>query len=568
MRACEWAGTIAHQIAFFVLSPPANQSPSSFHRPNNQQRRLIDNMGGDTSREKRKLKRLQATGSSDAAESPKPAAETKNAPSKPSVTSNDAANAKTSPGQTNSAVLRLRRKLERKAAGKFKLASVEKTPSQTEHKQPRSQQKRKSAEGDNSSSKRPRKNESNRPNGNRKSPAAKKAPPKKTPPKKKKTDNIKKKPKHLNRKMAQLSQSLADGGGNIAELEAQMKQLKEQIEVMKSMKGTVAKTGHEKPIAAEETKSKDNGDDNKNESPSSSSDSEESSSTPKENVPKQTTTKNKSDASSSSGSSSGDDSSDEEAVEENTRSRGKRRRGRREKSVVVEKAEDNVNMDESVEAKTEDNEADLAEENKTPSKKTSKKDDTRHCIGRKPVTDYSVGQKYSGKVKYIKSTMGAFIDVGSHSDAFCHISCISDGYAKTVEEVVNVGDEVEVRVVEVNREKKRLTVSLRSDEMAEIELEKLQAKTQKKAPRSDKKTGHTRFDSGNKKSGHTRFDNNGSGEQVSVEKKNTAHHSSTLDSSAQSRAAPSNGVKTGADLKRERKLARRAERRAQAMAAE
>lgn len=506
-------------------------------------------MGGGSSRDKRKLKRLQATENKTApsATSSQPGnyqspANNKSAKLETKVAKTTNGKSLTDQSNTSNAVQRLRRKLERKASGKYKLASVDKSPPKLQEKL---SAKRRQSEGNNSATKRPRKNGAHQ--------TPQKSPAHQTSVKKtikKKTDNAKKKPKHLNRKVTQLSKSLA-GGGNIEQLEEQMNQLKEQIEMMKSMKGGVSDG------AVKETADKI---ENTESSSSSSSNSVASTSNDKT---ESAVSKDKADSSSSSGSSSSSDDSDDEVVEDNTRSRGKRRRGRREKVDVVNDDKSNSDIVETEYKDNDANEAEVAnEETATPSKKKSKKDDTRRCIGRKPVTDYKVGQKYQGKVKYIKSSLGAFIDIGSHSDAFCHISCISDGYAATVEQVVNVSDEVEVRVIEVNREKKRITVSLRSDEMAQLEVDQLQSKQKKMTPKNDKKSG----DKKGKSSGHTRFGND-SKEEVKAEKEND---SANLDDKkwegATSKTVGSSGVKTGTDLKRERKLARRAERRAQQLA--
>jgi predicted RNA-binding protein with RPS1 domain len=508
-------------------------------------------MGGGSSREKRKLKRLQAENkTAPSATSSQPGnyqspANNKSANLETKVAKTINGKSLTDQSNTSNAVQRLRRKLERKASGKYKLASVDKSPPKIQEK--KISAKRRQSEGNNSGTKRPRMNGAHQ--TSQKSPAHQTS-VKKTI--KKRTDNAKKKPKHLNRKVTQLSKSLA-GGGNIEQLEEQMNQLKEQIEMMKSMKGGVSDG------AVKETADKV---ENTGSSSSSSSSSNSVASTSNDKT-EPAVSKDKADSSSSSGSSSSSDDSDDEVVEDITRSRGKKRRGRREKVDVVNDDKSNGDI---VEAEYKDNDANEAEvaneETATPSKKKSKKDDTRRCIGRKPVTDYKVGQKYQGKVKYIKSTLGAFIDIGSHSDAFCHISCISDGYAATVEQVVNVGDEVEVRVIEVNREKKRITVSLRSDEMAQLEVDQLQSKQKKMTPKNDKKSG----DKKEKSSGHTRFGND-SKEEVKAEKEND---SANLDAKkwegAASKTVGSSGVKTGTDLKRERKLARRAERRAQQLA--
>ena len=102
------------------------------------------------------------------------------------------------------------------------------------------------------------------------------------------------------------------------------------------------------------------------------------------------------------------------------------------------------------------------EEEPSPSavKITLSKD--RRCVGRKPITDFAIDSTHSGTVMYIKD-FGCFIDINSHSDAFCHVSRISDDFVKDINDVVKVGDKVEVRVVEVDKKKKRLTVSMQSE---------------------------------------------------------------------------------------------------------
>ena len=45
---------------------------------------------------------------------------------------------------------------------------------------------------------------------------------------------------------------------------------------------------------------------------------------------------------------------------------------------------------------------------------------------------------------------GAFIEVAPGQDGLCHISELSDGYVKSVQDVVRVGDEVRVKVINVD----------------------------------------------------------------------------------------------------------------------
>jgi transcriptional accessory protein Tex/SPT6 len=79
---------------------------------------------------------------------------------------------------------------------------------------------------------------------------------------------------------------------------------------------------------------------------------------------------------------------------------------------------------------------------------------------------------------------GIFIDIGCHSDAFCHVSRLQDGFVESSENVLKEGDEVNPRVVEVDRKQKRLTVSLQSDERIEDEKNSVvarQARNEKRA---------------------------------------------------------------------------------------
>jgi polyribonucleotide nucleotidyltransferase len=77
--------------------------------------------------------------------------------------------------------------------------------------------------------------------------------------------------------------------------------------------------------------------------------------------------------------------------------------------------------------------------------------------------EVEVGDEYTGKV--VKTTtFGAFVELSKGTDGLLHISNISPGQrAESVEDVLNRGDEVEVRVVEVDRERGRIGLRLAED---------------------------------------------------------------------------------------------------------
>ncbi|MBU0943513.1 MAG: RNA-binding transcriptional accessory protein [Proteobacteria bacterium] len=56
---------------------------------------------------------------------------------------------------------------------------------------------------------------------------------------------------------------------------------------------------------------------------------------------------------------------------------------------------------------------------------------------------------------------GAFVDIGVHQDGLVHISQLADRFVKDPAEVVKVGQQVMVRVLEVDQQRKRIALSLR-----------------------------------------------------------------------------------------------------------
>ncbi len=59
------------------------------------------------------------------------------------------------------------------------------------------------------------------------------------------------------------------------------------------------------------------------------------------------------------------------------------------------------------------------------------------------------------------TAFGAFVDVGVHQDGLVHISQLSDRFVKDPSDVVKVGDRLKVRVLDVDRERRRISLSAR-----------------------------------------------------------------------------------------------------------
>ena len=76
------------------------------------------------------------------------------------------------------------------------------------------------------------------------------------------------------------------------------------------------------------------------------------------------------------------------------------------------------------------------------------------------IDDLKIGDKISGKVRNI-TDFGAFVDIGVGIDGLIHISNMSDKFIKNPNEVLTNSDIVEVKVIEIDKEKERIGLSLR-----------------------------------------------------------------------------------------------------------
>ena len=76
--------------------------------------------------------------------------------------------------------------------------------------------------------------------------------------------------------------------------------------------------------------------------------------------------------------------------------------------------------------------------------------------------DLQVGMKLPGIVTNI-TRFGAFVDLGVHQDGLVHVSHLSDQFVQDPAEVVKVQQKVEVTVVEVDIDRKRISLSMKSD---------------------------------------------------------------------------------------------------------
>ncbi|WOL09497.1 hypothetical protein Cni_G18250 [Canna indica] len=109
------------------------------------------------------------------------------------------------------------------------------------------------------------------------------------------------------------------------------------------------------------------------------------------------------------------------------------------------------------------------------------------------------GAAFIGKVRSIQP-FGCFVDFGAYTDGLVHVSRMSDAYVKDVASVVSIGQEVKVRIVEANKETRRISLTMRDNDPAKIQQkrdstdesgEKTRS-SRKNASRSNQKRKQTR----------------------------------------------------------------------------
>lgn len=92
------------------------------------------------------------------------------------------------------------------------------------------------------------------------------------------------------------------------------------------------------------------------------------------------------------------------------------------------------------------------------------------------VTDIEAGQVITGKVVRLMN-FGAFVELSPNKDGMVHISKLSDKRVEKVEDVVNIGDEVTVKVMEIDK-MGRINLSMRPRDLAPKGEAKAEEKTE------------------------------------------------------------------------------------------
>ena len=99
-------------------------------------------------------------------------------------------------------------------------------------------------------------------------------------------------------------------------------------------------------------------------------------------------------------------------------------------------------------------------------------------------TRFKVGDLCKGTVAKIAS-FGAFVQLEDDIDGLVHISQLSENHVAKVKDVIKVGDEVEARVIKVDKVERRIGLSIKAAEYSEEQLKKETAAFDALRPSSD-----------------------------------------------------------------------------------
>jgi uncharacterized protein len=114
----------------------------------------------------------------------------------------------------------------------------------------------------------------------------------------------------------------------------------------------------------------------------------------------------------------------------------------------------------------------------------------RFAEGVETLADLKPGMALEGTVTNV-TAFGAFVDIGVHQDGLVHISQLADRFVQDPHSVVQAGDVVKVRVLDVDMPRKRIALSMRKRAEAGGEVRQTRG-VQQSRPDKSAKTDHAK----------------------------------------------------------------------------
>ena len=78
----------------------------------------------------------------------------------------------------------------------------------------------------------------------------------------------------------------------------------------------------------------------------------------------------------------------------------------------------------------------------------------------KTIDDLVKGMVLSGIITNI-TNFGVFVDIGVHQDGLVHISQVSNQYITNLTDVVKLHDHVQVKVLDIDQQRKRISLTMK-----------------------------------------------------------------------------------------------------------
>lgn len=100
------------------------------------------------------------------------------------------------------------------------------------------------------------------------------------------------------------------------------------------------------------------------------------------------------------------------------------------------------------------------------------------------ISDLKPGMKLPGIVTNI-TKFGAFVDIGVHQDGLVHVSHLSNKFINDPSEAVKVSQKVQVTVLEVDVERKRISLSMKDETLPKSSSKKDKNKKEESTPEGD-----------------------------------------------------------------------------------
>jgi len=100
--------------------------------------------------------------------------------------------------------------------------------------------------------------------------------------------------------------------------------------------------------------------------------------------------------------------------------------------------------------------------------------------------DLQVGATVTGRVVRLVD-FGAFVDIDAQTDGLLHISQLAGGFVSQVSEVLEIGQEVEVRILDVDSERRRISLTMKPiEEQRPARIEHVEPMEMPERPRRDR----------------------------------------------------------------------------------